>query len=122
MSSLSGLMAFTVFCLTGLTAIPDAHHSFAMYDQAVTLIDSEAFVRPVHAVTVLNFNKGLDDAKTRHTYVECRVSSTIVNGPDGRPVQLRQPHPRGLPPSESVRGSWRLFAVSWFPIRPFETD
>ena len=53
-----------------------------------TFYDPEAFVRPVHAVTILNLNKGLDDADTRHTYVECRVASTIVNGPDGRPVQL----------------------------------
>ena len=30
----------------------------------------------------------LDDPETRHSYVECRVASTIVNGPDGRPAQL----------------------------------
>jgi len=53
-----------------------------------TFYDPEAFVRPVHAVTILNLNKRLDDPVTRHTYVECRVASTIVNGPDGRPVQL----------------------------------
>ena len=53
-----------------------------------TFYDPEAFVRPVHAVTILNLNKRLDDPVMRHTYVECRVASTIVNGPDGRPVQL----------------------------------
>ncbi len=34
-----------------------------------------------HAVTILNFSKRLDDPVMRHTYVECRVASTIVNGP-----------------------------------------
>ena len=31
---------------------------------------------------------GIEDADRRYTYVECRVQSTIVNGPDGRPTQL----------------------------------
>jgi hypothetical protein len=53
-----------------------------------TFYDPEAFVRPVHAVTILNLSKRLDDPDMRHSYVECRVSSTIVNGPDGRPAQL----------------------------------
>ena len=43
--SLSGLMAFTGVCLTALTATPDAHHSFAMYDQTVTKTMSGKLVR-----------------------------------------------------------------------------
>jgi hypothetical protein len=30
----------------------------------------------------------VDDAEQRTSFVECRVQSTIVNGPDGRPTQL----------------------------------
>ena len=30
----------------------------------------------------------LNDANQRFTFVECRVQSTIVNGPDERPTQL----------------------------------
>ena len=53
-----------------------------------TFYDPEAFVRPVHTVTPWNYVTGLDDPAARFTFVECRVSSTIVNGPDGRPTQL----------------------------------
>jgi hypothetical protein len=53
-----------------------------------TFYDSEAFVRPLHVVTPWNRTGGIDDADRRYTYVECRVQSTIVNGPDGRPTQL----------------------------------
>jgi hypothetical protein len=53
-----------------------------------TFYDPEAFVRPLYSEIVLNHNKGLDDPDTRHTYVECRTMSSIVNGPDGSPVQL----------------------------------
>ena len=42
---LGWLIAFTGFCLTGLTAKPDAHHSFAMYDQTVTKTMSGKLVR-----------------------------------------------------------------------------
>jgi hypothetical protein len=31
---------------------------------------------------------GPDDKEARYTFIECRVQSTIVNGPDGRPTQL----------------------------------
>ena len=53
-----------------------------------TFYDVEAFVRPLHVVTPWNRTGGIDDAERRYTYVECRVQSTIVNGPDGRPTQL----------------------------------
>jgi hypothetical protein len=45
-------------------------------------------VRPLYVVTPWNRTGGIDDAERRYTYVECRVQSTIVNGPDGRPTQL----------------------------------
>jgi hypothetical protein len=50
--------------------------------------DPEAFVRPVHVVTPWNYQVGLDDPTARFSFVECRVESNIVNGPDGRPTQL----------------------------------
>ena len=53
-----------------------------------TFYDPETFVRPVHAVTPWTKTMPLNDPNQRFTYVECRVQSTIVNGPDGRPTQL----------------------------------
>jgi hypothetical protein len=53
-----------------------------------TFYDPEAFVRPLHTVTPWTFVGGLDDPNARFSFVECRVQSTIVNGPDGRPSQL----------------------------------
>jgi hypothetical protein len=53
-----------------------------------TFYDPEAFTRPLHAVTPWQFTVGIDDPEARHTFVECRVQSTILNGPDGRPTQL----------------------------------
>jgi hypothetical protein len=53
-----------------------------------TCYDAEAFVQPLHVVTPWNRTGGIDSADKRYTYVECRVQSTIVNGPDGRPTQL----------------------------------
>jgi hypothetical protein len=53
-----------------------------------TFYDPEAFTQPLHTVTPWNFNVGLDDPDSRYTFVECRVQSTILNGPDGRPTQL----------------------------------
>jgi hypothetical protein len=53
-----------------------------------TFYDPEAFTRPLHTVTPWEFATGPDDPNARHTFVECRVQSTIVNGPDGRPTQL----------------------------------
>jgi hypothetical protein len=52
-----------------------------------TFYDPEAFVRPLTLVTPWNRSAGLDDPE-RYFFVECRVQSTIVNGPDGRPTQL----------------------------------
>jgi hypothetical protein len=42
---LGWLIAFTGFYLTGLTAKPGAHHSYAMYDQTVTKTMSGKLVR-----------------------------------------------------------------------------
>ena len=53
-----------------------------------TFYDPEAFVRPLRIVTPWNRTGGIDDAERRYTFIECRVQSTIVNGPDGRPTQL----------------------------------
>ncbi|MBI3049515.1 MAG: hypothetical protein HYY76_14510 [Acidobacteria bacterium] len=53
-----------------------------------TFYDPEAFVQPLHIVTPWERRAGPDDPEMRHTFVECRVQSTIVNGPDGRPTQL----------------------------------
>ena len=53
-----------------------------------TFYDPETFVRPVRAVTPWQRTLALNDPNQRFTYVECRVQSTIVNGPDGRPTQL----------------------------------
>ena len=53
-----------------------------------TFYDPEAFTRPLHTVTPWEKHARLDDPEQRFTYVECRVQSTIVNGPDGRPTQM----------------------------------
>jgi hypothetical protein len=53
-----------------------------------TFYDPEAFSRPLHTVTPWERRVGLDDPEARFMFVECRVQSTIVNGPDGRPTQL----------------------------------
>ena len=53
-----------------------------------TFYDPQAFVRPLHTVTPSEKINGLDDPNARFTVVQCRVQSTIVNGPDGRPTQL----------------------------------
>jgi hypothetical protein len=53
-----------------------------------TFYDPEAFTRPLQMITPWEFAQRLDDPEARHTFVECRVQSTIVNGPDGRPTQL----------------------------------
>jgi hypothetical protein len=53
-----------------------------------TFYDPEAFVRPLRTVTPWERVAALNDPEQRFTYVECRVQSTIVNGPDGRPTQL----------------------------------
>jgi hypothetical protein len=52
-----------------------------------TFYDPEAFSQPLHTATPWNRTGGLDEPN-RYTFVECRVQSTIVNGPDGRPTQL----------------------------------
>jgi hypothetical protein len=53
-----------------------------------TFYDPEAFTRPLHTVTPWRRAASADDAERRYTFIECRVQSTIVNGPDGRPTQL----------------------------------
>jgi hypothetical protein len=53
-----------------------------------TFYDSEAFVRPLQIVTPWIRQNGPADKEARYTFIECRVQSTIVNGPDGRPTQL----------------------------------
>ena len=53
-----------------------------------TFYDPEAFTQPLHIVTPWEREAAPDDPETRFTFVECRVQSTILNGPDGRPTQL----------------------------------
>jgi hypothetical protein len=53
-----------------------------------TFYDPEVFVRPLHTVTPWQLRSGPDDPEWRFNFVECRVQSTIVNGPDGRPTEL----------------------------------
>jgi hypothetical protein len=52
-----------------------------------TFYDPEAFAQPLHIVTPWERRFAPDSAE-RHMFVECRVQSTIINGPDGRPTQL----------------------------------
>jgi hypothetical protein len=52
-----------------------------------TFYDPEAFTQPLHTVTPWQ-RQAAPDSPQRHMFVECRVQSTIVNGPDGRPTQL----------------------------------
>jgi hypothetical protein len=53
-----------------------------------TFYDPEAFRQPLHTVTPWRRAADIDDPDRRYTFVECRVQSTIINGPDGRPTQL----------------------------------
>jgi hypothetical protein len=53
-----------------------------------TFYDLEAFARPLHTVTPWTQVKPPDDGEERYTFKQCRVQSTIVLGPDGRPTQL----------------------------------
>jgi hypothetical protein len=53
-----------------------------------TFYDPQAFTRPLHIVTPWQLVAAPDDPNERYTFVECRVQSTIINGPDGRPTQL----------------------------------
>jgi hypothetical protein len=53
-----------------------------------TFYDPEAFLRPLHTVTPWQLRSPLGDPDWRFNFVECRVQSTIVNGPDGRPTEL----------------------------------
>ena len=53
-----------------------------------TFYDSEAFARPLHTVHPWTLQRPPDAAETRYTFKQCRVQSTIVLGPDGRPTQL----------------------------------
>lgn len=55
---------------------------------ATTFYDPEAFLRPLHSEQGWEKRRGLDDQEQRFMFVECRVQSTIVNGPDGKPTQL----------------------------------
>ena len=52
-----------------------------------TFYDPEAFTRPLHTVTPWERTAAPNDPQQRFSFVECRVQSTIVNGPDGRPTQ-----------------------------------
>ena len=53
-----------------------------------TFYDSLAFAQPLHTVTPWVKRFEPDDANNRYVVKQCRMASTIVNGPDGRPTQL----------------------------------
>jgi hypothetical protein len=53
-----------------------------------TFYDPEAFTRPLHISTNWEKAAPASDPEQRFSFVQCRVQSTIVNGPDGRPTQL----------------------------------
>ena len=53
-----------------------------------TFYDPEALTRPLHTVTPWQLRSPLGDPDWRFNFVECRVQSTIVNGPDGKPTEL----------------------------------
>ena len=53
-----------------------------------TFYDPEAFTRPLRIVTPWRQTRAPDAPEATHTFVECRVMSTIVNDADGRPTQL----------------------------------
>jgi hypothetical protein len=50
--------------------------------------DPEAFVQPLRQTTRWVLSVPATDPEMRFVLKECRTQSTIVNGPDGRPVQL----------------------------------
>jgi hypothetical protein len=65
------------------TPMPDGRITYE-----TTFYDPEAFVRPLRATQIWERTAPLNDPNQRFTFVACRVQSTIVNGPDGRPTQL----------------------------------
>jgi len=65
------------------TPMPDGRITYE-----TTFYDPEAFTRPLRAVQIWERTAPLNDPNQRFTFVQCRVQSTIVNGPDGRPTQL----------------------------------
>jgi hypothetical protein len=70
------LIAVTGFYLTGLTARPDAHHSFAMYDQTVTKTMSGKLVRLIPGSSHSQIVFDLLDAEGKPALA-----------PDGKPVK-----------------------------------
>ena len=58
------------------------------FTSEATFYDPEAFAQPLHTVTPWILNAPADDPETRSIFKQCRVESTIVVGPDGRPTQL----------------------------------
>jgi len=69
-------VAFTAFCMMGLMATPDAHHSFAMYDQTVTRTMSGTLVRLIPGSSHSQFVFDVMDAEGKPTV-----------GADGKPVK-----------------------------------
>ena len=73
---LGWLVALTGFCVTGLTATPGAHHSFAMYDQTTTKTMTGKLVRLIPGSSHSQFVFDVVDAEGKPT-----------EGPDGKPVK-----------------------------------
>ena len=70
------LLVFTGLCFTGLTAMPVAHHSFAMYDQTVTKTMTGKLVRLIPGSSHSQIVFDVMDAEGK-----------VPPGPDGKPVK-----------------------------------
>jgi len=73
---LNWLLVFTAFCLTGMPAMPSAHHSFAMYDQTTTRTMTGTLVRLIPGSSHSQIVFDLMDATGKPTL-----------GPDGKAVK-----------------------------------
>jgi len=72
---LGWFVAFTGICVIGLAATPNAHHSFAMYDQTVKKTMTGKLVRLIPGSSHSQFVFQVLDEKGQ-----------VVMGPDGKPV------------------------------------
>jgi hypothetical protein len=74
--TLGWLAAFAGLCLTGLATEPDAHHSFAMYDQKVTRTMSGTLVRLI-----------LGSSHSQIVFDAMDEAGKPTLGSDGKPVK-----------------------------------
>ena len=77
---LGWLIAFTGFCLTGFMAKPDAHHSFAMYDQTVTKTMTGKLVRLIPGSSHSQIVFDLTDAEGKADTQPRRQAGEMAGG------------------------------------------